>query len=267
MDKKTKTKLAIKKIKVGNFSDGMDLSAIREIKFLRELSHPNIIRLVDVFPQGTNINLVLEFLDSDLEILIKDNRLVFAAADIKSWMVMGLRGLSWCHRNFVLHRDLKPNNMLIAGDGVLKLADFGLAREYGGNPLPMKTMSTQVVTRWYRSPELIMGCKLYTYAVDIWSMACIFAELMLRVPYLRGETDLEQLNTIFRALGTPAEEDWKGMSSLPGFIRIKDEDPKKTDWKSLFTAAGDDALDLMGEMFRFDPGQRPTAEEVCNIEK
>ena len=124
----TKRQIAIKEIKTGLFKDGLDMSALREVKYLQELKHPNVIELVDVFSATNNLNLVLEFLPCDLEVLIKDKSIVFKSADIKSWLLMTLRGIHHCHRNFILHRDLKPNNLLLAPDGQLKIADFGLAR-------------------------------------------------------------------------------------------------------------------------------------------
>ncbi|KAK9761447.1 TFIIH complex serine/threonine-protein kinase subunit kin28 [Basidiobolus ranarum] len=253
----TGRKIAIKKIKVREFKDGLDMSAIREVKALQELRHPNVIELVDVFSHKGNLNLVLEFLDSDLEMIIKDKSLVFMPADIKSWMMMMLRGLDHCHRNWVLHRDLKPNNLLVGGDGQLKLADFGLAREFGdANSL----LTSQVVTRWYRAPELLFGAKQYGHGVDIWAVGCIFAELMLRTPYLPGDTDVDQLNTIFRALGTPTEEEWPNMTELPDYIPFKQY--PKTPLKSLFTAAGADALDLMEKMLVYDPSKRISARQA-----
>jgi cyclin-dependent kinase 7 len=177
----TGRKVAIKKIKVGQFKDGLDMSAIREVKYLRELHHSNVIevrlyvtlrlvdcvvdsasQLLDVFSSKKNLNLVLEFLDTDLEMIIKDRSLVFLPADIKSWIAMTFRGLEFCHRNWILHRvirfsvstqksnsllskDLKPNNLLIASDGQLKIADFGLARDFAD---PGYKMTCQVITRW-----------------------------------------------------------------------------------------------------------------------
>jgi cyclin-dependent kinase 7 len=221
-----KLKVAIKKVKLGEFKEGLDMSAIREIKYLNELKHPNVIevhhpftQLIDVFSLNQNLHLVLEFLESDMEMIIKDKTVVFGAADIKSWMLMILRGLNHCHQSFILHRvsinvnqDLKPNNLLLSSDGELKIADFGLARLYGD---PRTAMSHQVVTRWYRSPELLLGTTFYSTGIDIWSVGCIFAELMLRTPYFAAETDIGQLDTIFRALGNPTEDDW------PVFIFIR----------------------------------------------
>ncbi|KAJ7230704.1 kinase-like domain-containing protein [Mycena pura] len=255
----TGRKVAIKKIKVGQFKDGLDMSAIREVKYLRELKHQNIIELLDVFSSKTNLNLVLEFLDSDLEMIIKDRALVFLPADIKSWMAMTFRGLEFCHRNWILHRDLKPNNLLIASDGQLKIADFGLAREFGD---PGYKMTCQVITRWYRPPELLFGSRYYSSAVDIWSVGCIFAELMLRTPYLAGESDMDQLKTIFRALGTPTEQDWPGHTKLPDYVPIGQF--PKTPLRDLFTAASADTLNLLSQCLVYEPRKRIAAKDALS---
>ncbi|TFY58205.1 hypothetical protein EVG20_g8239 [Dentipellis fragilis] len=255
----TGRKVAIKKIKVGQFKDGLDMSAVREVKYLKELAHQNVIALLDVFSSKTNLNLVLEFLDTDLEMIIKDRSLVFLPADIKSWMAMTFRGLEFCHRNFVLHRDLKPNNLLIASDGQLKLADFGLARDFAD---PGYKMTCQVITRWYRPPELLFGARYYSTAVDIWSVGCIFAELMLRTPYLPGESDMDQLKTTFRALGTPTEEDWPGHTKLPDYVPVGQF--PKTPLRELFTAATADTLNLLGKCLIYEPRKRISAKEALS---
>ncbi|KAI8925178.1 kinase-like domain-containing protein [Entophlyctis helioformis] len=252
-------KVAIKKIKVGQFKDGLDMSAVREIKYLKELRHPNIVELIDVYTHKTNLSLVLEFLDADLEMLIKNRNIVFSGGDIKSWMLMMLRGLHHCHRSHVLHRDLKPNNLLIAADGQLKLADFGLSRDFGD---PSRPMTSQVVTRWYRPPELLLGSKQYGPSVDMWSVGCIFAELMLRTPYFAAETDIGQLQTIFRALGTPTEDDWPGLKSLPDYHEFAMH--PKTPPSTLFTAASSDTLDLLERIMVYDPLKRLSAEQALD---
>lgn len=212
------TRVALKKLKMVKASglpSGLDISAIRELKALRHLSstpHPNIAPLLDVWlppwykdsVRGGNLHLVLPFLDYDLESLVKDSSVLFSPADIKSWMWMLLSGIDYCHERDIIHRDLKPGNLLIDGStGELKLADFGLARDFS---FPSGAMTPRVVTRWYRAPELLLGARMYTGAVDIWAVGCIFAELMLRIPFMAGESDLNQLSVIFKALGTP--EDW-----------------------------------------------------------
>jgi cyclin-dependent kinase 7 len=126
--------------------------------------------------------------------------------------------------------------------------------------MPNSSMTSQVVTRWYRAPELLFGARLYTGAVDIWACGCILAELMLRTPYLPGDSDMGQLNTIFRALGTPTEEEWPGVSSLPDYVKFTQY--PRTPFKQLFTAASNDALDLLAKMLAFDPAKRASARNV-----
>lgn len=251
----TKRPIAIKEIKTGLFKDGLDMSAIREVKYLQELKHPNVIELIDVFAtSNNNLNLVLEFLPCDLEVLIKDKNIVFKSADIKSWMLMTLRGIHHCHRNFILHRDLKPNNLLISPNGLLKIADFGLARSLGN---PNEDLSSNVVTRWYRAPELLFGAKHYTEAIDIWSIGIIFAELMLRIPYLAGKDDVDQLDVTFRAYGTPTEQIWPNVSSLPRYNALHVyPPPSRQELRMRFSAATEKALDFLILLTQLDPSRR-----------
>lgn len=144
-------------------------------------------------------------MDTDLEVIIKDTSIILTTSNIKAYMLMTLQGLEYLHTNWILHRDLKPNNLLVNNHGVLKVGDFGLAKWYGS---PTRINTHQVVTRWYRSPELLYGARQYGTCIDMWAVGCILAELLLRVPFLPGESDLEQLTKIFQVLGTPTEETW-----------------------------------------------------------
>lgn len=238
--------------------------AIRELKHLQELSHPNIISLLSVFSsKDQNLNLVLEFLPlGDLEMLIKDvSGVRYGAADIKAWMGMLSRAIWFCHANFVLHRDIKPNNLLISSTGEIKLADFGLARSFSD---PYRMMTSNVITRWYRPPELLFGAKHYSGTVDIWSVGLVFAELVLRTPYIAGDTEVHQINLICQAIGTPAEDNWPGVSQLPEYTVPDQIIPvrQKDHYLATFGTAGHEGVDLLMKMLILDPRKRITAEEA-----
>ena len=259
--------LAIKKIKVNTeYRDGLSMDAIREVKYLQELSHPNIIALHAVFSsKNQNLNLVLEYLPlGDLEMLIKDSEGIrYGTAEVKAWMGMLGRAVWFCHENFVLHRDIKPNNLLIAADGEVKLADFGLARSFSD---PYRPMTYQVITRWYRPPELLFGARFYSGAIDVWSMGTVFAELILRSPFLPGNTDVHQLELVCNAIGTPTEENWPGVSKLEGYLKYDKAATipvrGKDFYLSRFGTAGFVGVDLLMSMLALDPRKRCTARQV-----
>ncbi|XP_036264744.1 cyclin-dependent kinase 7 isoform X10 [Pipistrellus kuhlii] len=176
--------------------------------------------LLDAFGHKSNISLVFDFMETDLE-------------------------------------DLKPNNLLLDENGVLKLADFGLAKSFGS---PNRAYTHQVVTRWYRAPELLFGARMYGVGVDMWAVGCILAELLLRVPFLPGDSDLDQLTRIFETLGTPTEEQWPDMCSLPDFVTFKSF--PGVPLPHIFSAAGDDLLALIQGLFLFNPCTRITATQA-----
>lgn len=263
--------VAIKKIKINtDYKDGIAVDAIREIKCLQEVSHPNVIALHSVFSsKNQNLNLVLEYLPlGDLEMLIRDTKNVaYSPADIKAWMGMLGRAVWFCHENFVLHRDIKPNNLLIAADGEVKLADFGLARSFAD---PYSPMTHNVITRWYRPPELFYRARFYSGAVDVWSMGTVFAELILRTPFLPGNTDIHQLELITKAIGTPTEENWPGVSKLEGYVPVAKSDTVPVQgrqwWLATFGSAGSVGVDLLMAMLSLDPRKRLTARGVLEHE-
>ncbi|KAJ1262740.1 hypothetical protein BS78_09G133200 [Paspalum vaginatum] len=258
IDTKTENTVAIKKILIGKDSkEGVNFTALREIKLLKELKDPNIIELIDCFPHKKNLHLVFEFMETDLEAVIKDKTIRLTPADIKSYVQMMLKGLAFCHKKWVLHRDMKPNNLLIGADGQLKLADFGLARMFGS---PGRNFTHQVFARWYRAPELLFGSKQYGSGVDIWAAGCIFAELLNRKPFLQGSSDIDQIGKIFASLGTPKSSQWPDMVYLPDYVEYQYVAP--TPLRTLFPSASDDALDLLSKMFAYDPKARITAQQA-----
>ena len=254
--------VAIKKIKLNaDYRDGLSMDAIREIKYLQELSHPNIIALYSVFAsKHKNLNLVLEYLPlGDLEMVIRDVKGVrYGTGDIKAWMGMLGRAVWFCHENFILHRDIKPNNLLIAADGEIKLADFGLARSFSD---PYRVMTHQMITRWYRPPELLYGARHYSGAVDIWSVGMVLAELVIRKPFVPGDTDMGQMDLISKAIGSPSEENWAGVTKLPDFVQPDPVTPvrQKDHYLRLFGSLGSEGVDLLMATLRLDPRQRISA--------
>jgi len=258
--------VAIKKIKLNVENDnGLSMDAIREVKALQELSHQNIIALLGVFStKDQNLNLVLEFLPGgDLEMLIKDRTVFYNQSDIKAWMGMLCRGVYFCHQHFILHRDIKPNNLLVAADGEIKLADFGLARSFAD---PYAAMTTQVITRWYRPPELFLQARFYSGAVDVWSVGCVFAELILRIPFMAGATEMGQLDIICQAIGTPNEQNWPGVSTFEGYSALLQSGAStplrtKTEFTQQFPTLASKGIDLLMGMLLLDPSKRVTMRQ------
>ncbi|RWS14620.1 hypothetical protein B4U79_09733, partial [Dinothrombium tinctorium] len=262
-DTKTGNIVAVKKIKLGTRTeakDGINRTALREIKLLQELKHENIIGLLDVFGHRSNVSLVFDFMETDLEVVIKDSNIVLTPAHIKSYILMTIKGLEYLHMNWILHRDIKPNNLLIDENGVLKIGDFGLAKTFGS---PTRIYTHQVVTRWYRAPELLFGARMYGTGVDIWAVGCVLAELLLRVPFLAGESDLDQLSKIVQALGTPDERKWPGVTKLPDYVTFKYQ--PGTPLKDIFTAATDDLLELLNKMLQLNPLNRCTCSQALQM--
>ncbi|RVD92933.1 CMGC CDK CDK7 kinase [Tubulinosema ratisbonensis] len=249
--------VAIKQFKIIQGVKGIDINAVREIKALKMLKSPFILEMFDIFMHDFSLHMVLEYIPFTLENIIKSNKLIIYASDIKAWMIMILKGLNEIHSKFFIHRDLKPNNILFKG-GILKLADFGLTRKMSN-----ENMTTTVITRWYRPPELLLGCKNYNNTIDIWSLGCIMAELYLRVPFFAGESDISQLDLIFKALGTPEQSYFEKVTdSLP----LKFKDYPESDLKQLFTAMSEDGMNLMLKMLSYDPSKRPSVLEILQDE-
>uniref|UniRef100_A0A915BGB9 Cyclin-dependent kinase 7 n=2 Tax=Parascaris univalens TaxID=6257 RepID=A0A915BGB9_PARUN len=259
-DTETGKFVAIKKIKLGSrheVMDGVNRTAVREIKLLQELRHDNIIGLLDVIGHKTNIQLVFDFMETDLEHVVKDNSIILMPEHIKNITLQTLLGLEYLHLHWILHRDLKPNNLLMNCHGRIKIADFGLARFFGS---PNRYYTHQVVTRWYRAPELIYAARSYGTGVDIWAIGCIIAELLLRVPIFPGESDLDQLVKIYHVLGSPTEQDWPNIKEFTDYVEMKPS--IGIPLKNVFTAATDDLIELIYQCLRFDPVKRWTATEA-----
>mmetsp|Transcript_10617 Transcript_10617/g.29765 ORF Transcript_10617/g.29765 Transcript_10617/m.29765 type:complete len:349 (+) Transcript_10617:94-1140(+) len=256
--KDTGEEFAGKKIKLRlHGSDGINFSAIREMKALQETEHPNVVALRRVVHHKTTLILLYEYCWTDLEAVIKDKSLAIPEGAVKGFMLQIMTGLSYLHRSYLLHRDIKPSNVLVDAKGVVKLTDFGLSRPYGS---PQRLLSPQVVTQWYKAPELLYGARHYGEGIDLWALGCVFAELMLRAPYLPGTSDIDQLGKIFAALGTPTEADWPDMHTLPSYVEF--QFCPRPALRNLFRSASPEALDLLQGLMRFDPKKRIRARDA-----
>ncbi|KAL1900456.1 Cyclin-dependent kinase catalytic subunit [Ceratocystis pirilliformis] len=273
--------VALKKIRLEAEDEGVPSTAIREISLLKEMRDPNIVRLFNiVHADGHNLYLVFEFLDLDLKKYIESlpqsdggrgkalpegssevlRHMGLGPAVVKKLMWQLCQGVKYCHMHRILHRDLKPQNLLIDCDGNLKLADFGLARSFG---VPLRTYTHEVVTLWYRAPEILLGGRQYSTGVDMWSIGCIFAEMCTRKPLFVGDSEIDQIFRIFNILSTPTEEVWPGVTSYPDF---KPSFPK---WKrdpnaSLCKPLDSIGLDMLEQMLVYDPAGRISAKQACN---
>eukprot|EP00736_Rhodelphis_marinus_P007450 Rmarinus@m.27651 len=258
-DKLTNEIIALKKIRLEAEDEGVPSTAIREISLLKELQNVNIVRLKDVVHSENKLYLVFEYLDQDLKKYM-DSVQSMPPKLIKSYLYQLLRGVAFCHSHRVLHRDLKPQNLLIDKNGSLKLADFGLARAFG---IPVRTYTHEVVTLWYRAPEILLGSRHYSTPVDIWSIGCIFAEMVMKHPLFPGDSEIDELFRIFRALGTPTEEVWPGVSSLPDFKQTFPGWPAQK-LSNLVKNLDDKGLDLLSQMLIYDPSKRISAKGALN---
>ena len=257
--KSDKRKVAMKRMKnqTSNVTIGVDFTGLREIKYLKTLVGSEfIIELLDVFLSNDVICMVLEFCPHNLESLIYDKTIFLKSHHQKCLLLMILSGVAFLHEKFILHRDLKPANILITSDGRVKIADFGLAR-YHSSPVKM---TAETATLWYRAPELLFGSTFYSSGIDIWSVGCIFAEIILRTPLFPGESDVGQLAKIFNVLGTPSNDNWPNVSLLPNYIEFEIRTPM--DLSSLGIAPT--AMNLLLQMLTLYPIQRITASQALN---
>ncbi|XP_038884699.1 cyclin-dependent kinase G-2 isoform X3 [Benincasa hispida] len=217
-DKNTGEIVALKKVKMEKEREGFPLTSLREINILLSFHHPSIVDVKEVLVGNSldSIFLAMEYMEHDLKGLMETMKHPFTQSEVKCLMIQLLEGVRYLHSNWVLHRDLKTSNLLLNNQGELKICDFGLARQYGS---PLKPYTHLVVTLWYRAPELLLGERQYSTAVDMWSLGCIMAELLSKEPLFNGKTEVEQLDKIFRTLGTPNETIWPRFSKLPG-VRV-----------------------------------------------
>ena len=243
--------------------EGIPPTALREVYLLKELNHINIERLIDVLHIPKHFTLVFEFIDKDLKKIIDEKKFKkekLSPVEVKSYLYQLLKGTAYMHKHKIIHRDLKPGHLLITKDNILKIADFGHARCYS---LPIRNFNHNVVSASYRAPDIFLGNTDYITDIDMWSIGCIFAEMILMKPPFRTTESL-MVHYIFHFLGTPTEETYPKLEFLPlwdsevyGFrvgLGLRDK------MKDL----DDVGFDLLMKFLQVDPSKRISAEEALN---
>jgi len=262
-DKQTGDIVALKKLKLDEEKHGFPITALREINALMSCRHDNVvaIREVVVGDTLTQVFVVMDFIEHDLKSLLTVMPSPFLQSEIKTLMLQLLSAVTHFHSNWILHRDLKTSNLLMNNRGTIKVADFGLARRFG-DPVGVGGMTQLVVTLWYRAPEILLGATTYSTAVDMWSVGCIFAELLLKEPLFQAKGEIELLSMIFKLLGPPNAASWPEYSSLPLAKTITLPSPLPHQFRQRFHYMTTAGVDLLMSLLTYDPENRITAEEA-----
>uniref|UniRef100_A0A4X2M9C2 cyclin-dependent kinase n=1 Tax=Vombatus ursinus TaxID=29139 RepID=A0A4X2M9C2_VOMUR len=260
-DKKTDEIVALKRLKMEKEKEGFPITSLREINTILKAQHPNIVTVREIVV-GSNMDkiyIVMNYVEHDLKSLMETMKQPFLPGEVKTLMIQLLRGVKHLHDNWILHRDLKTSNLLLSHAGILKVGDFGLAREYGS---PLKAYTPVVVTLWYRAPELLLGAKEYSTAIDMWSVGCIFGELLTQKPLFPGKSEIDQINKVFKDLGTPSEKIWPGYNDLPAVKKMTFTEYPYNNLRKRFGALlSDQGFDLMNKFLTYYPGRRINAED------
>lgn len=273
--------VAMKKILMHQEKDGFPVTALREIKLLKMLSHPNVLKLEEMAVEKNKeavgrkkaiVYMVTPYMDHDLSGLLENPAVKFTEAQIKCYMIQLLEGVAYLHAQNILHRDLKAANLLINNEGILQIADFGLARPYDdpppqpgkGNGEATRGYTTVVVTRWYRPPELLLQLRYYTPAIDLWGVGCVFGEMFKGHPIMAGTSDANQIHLIFDLMGSPTEENMPGWSQLPGCEGIQNFGHRHSKLSQEFRDQGSCFISLMAELLKLDWRKRINAMDALN---
>jgi len=267
--------VAIKKMKPVHEEEGVPSTAIREVAVLRGADHPNVVCLYDVFCTPRRMFLVFEFIDQNL----KEHMRRFGNTGVRgpsgagalqpdvvcNFCLQLMLGMHFLHSHRIIHRDMKPQNILVSSEKphCVKVADFGMARAFS---LPLPKYTHEVVTTWYRAPEILFGSQEYSVPIDMWSIGCILGEMATGTALFRGDSEIDTIFQVFQKLGTPSEVEWPGLSALPDF---KPTFPqwRRQPWSEIGNAAatlGPNGSSLLDDLLRYDPRRRISARQSLN---
>ncbi|GMF24449.1 unnamed protein product [Phytophthora lilii] len=275
-DKDTGDVVALKQVKMSADAsqEGFPITALRETNVLLSLDHPNIVQVREMVVGSTpdKIYMVMDYAENDLKHVMQNKmKAPWLQSEVKYLLHSMLSAVAYMHDRWYIHRDLKTSNLLYDSRGVLKVCDFGLARKYGS---PLRTYTQLVVTLWYRSPELLLGAKKYSTAVDMWSVGCIFAEMLLMKPLFTGRGELDQTDQIFKLLGAPNEKNWPGVDEdvpdanvsvrgkWPKHSRLRDKFPLAATFSGSGCSLSKAGFDLLSRMLALSPRQRISAKDA-----
>jgi CTD kinase subunit alpha len=243
--------------------EGFPITAMREVRLLQSFDHPNIVSLLEIMVENKQIYMIFDYADHDLSGLLSNNDVKLTSGNCKHFFRQLVEGMHYLHAKHVIHRDIKGSNLLIDKKGILKIADFGLARKM--KTKNSKDYTNRVITLWYRPPELLLGTTDYGREVDMWGIGCLLVELFTRQAIFQGQDEIQQLHVIFEVMGTPTFEQWPRITELPWYELLK----PKTFNKPLFSYKYSQLLspacfDLATRLLEYDPRKRYTAREALN---
>ncbi|XP_073149447.1 cyclin-dependent kinase A-1-like [Henckelia pumila] len=255
--------VALKKVRFDTSEPASVKFMAREIIMLKKLDHPNIIKLEGIATSRMqySLYLVFDFMPSDLMKVIARPEGRLTEPQVKCYMQQLLGGLQHCHEKGILHRDIKGSNLLIDKNGVLKIADFGLANFYKNKP--KRPLTSRVVTLWYRAPELLLGSTDYGVGIDLWSVGCLLAEMFVGRPIMPGTNEIEQLHKIFKLCGSPSEDYWKKLKPPATFRPQQQYKPK---FRETFSYFPESAFSLLEGLLALDPTNRGSAASALQNE-
>ncbi|XP_071836827.1 serine/threonine-protein kinase ICK-like [Apostichopus japonicus] len=247
---------AIKKMKK-KFYSWDECMNLREVKSLKKLNHANVVKLKEVIRENDYLYFVFEFMKENLYQLMKDRDKLFPESSVRNITYQILQGMAFIHKHGFFHRDMKPENLLCMGPELVKIADFGLAREIRSRP----PYTDYVSTRWYRAPEVLLRSTNYSSPVDIWAIGCIMAELYTLRPLFPGTSELDEIFRICSILGTPTKDEWQDGHQLAARMNFRFPTCVPTHLRSLIPNASKDGIQLMIDMMLWNPQKRPSAAQ------